>query len=226
MKKIKLNIQKMYNSETEFNLLMTQERLSKFLIHYEAFKKISKLKGSIIEAGVFKGTSLSRFAMFRKIFNKESSKLIGFDVFENPYPQTKYKNEKKQRKHWIQTAGGKSISKKNLSKIFKSKNINNFELIKGDVLKTIPKFLKKNKKLKIILLNVDIDFVESTECVLNSFYKYLVKGGIILFDNYRGVGTSGIFYKGETRVINKFLKKIKKKPMSFKNLKKPMFIMK
>ena len=52
MKKIKLNIQKMYNAETEFNLLMTQERLSKFLIHYEAFKKISKLKGSIIEAGV------------------------------------------------------------------------------------------------------------------------------------------------------------------------------
>ena len=75
-------------------------------------------------------------------------------------------------------------------------------------------------------MNVDIDFVESTECVLNSFYKYLVKGGIILFDNYRGVGTSGIFYKGETRVINKFLKKIKKKPMSFKGLKKPMFITK
>ena len=164
--------------------------------------------------------------MFRKIFNKESSKLIGFDVFENPYPQTKYKNEKKQREHWVQTAGGKSISKKNLSKIFKSKSIKNFELIKGDVITTIPKFLKKNKKLKIILLNVDIDFVESTECVLNSFYKYLVKGGIILFDNYRGVGTSGIFYKGETRVINKFLKKIKKKPMSFKGLKKPMFITK
>ena len=47
---------------------------------------------------------------------------------------------------------------------------------------------------------------------------------LILLDNYQGVGTSGIFYKGETRVINTFLKKVKKKAKSFKNLKKPMYI--
>ena len=49
--------------------------------------------------------------MMRKLFNKENSKLIGFDVFEEPYPDTKYKNEKKQRKHWMKTAGN-SFSKK------------------------------------------------------------------------------------------------------------------
>ena len=76
------------------------------------------------------------------------------------------------------------------------------------MLKTIPIF-KKRKNIKIALLNVDIDFVESTECVLYNLYENVVKGGIILFDNYRGVGTSGIQYKGETRVINKFLKILK-----------------
>tara|TARA_X000000950_G_scaffold209510_1_gene251932 strand:+ start:1672 stop:2349 length:678 start_codon:yes stop_codon:yes gene_type:complete len=217
--------QSMYDAETNFNLLMTSERLSKFLVHYEAFKKIQNISGSIVEAGVFKGTSFSRFSMLRKIFRKESSKLIGFDVFEEPYPNTKYSNEKKQREHWIKTAGGVSISKKNLEKILKKKGIKNFELIKGDVLKTIPKF-KKRKKVKIALLNVDIDFVESTECVLYNLYDNIVKGGIILLDNYKGIGTSGIYYKGETRIINKFLKKIKRKPLSFKNLSKPMYIIK
>tara|TARA_B100001063_G_C16529630_1_gene435764 strand:- start:33 stop:710 length:678 start_codon:yes stop_codon:yes gene_type:complete len=219
------NTQEMYDAETNFNLLMTPERLSKFLVHYEAFKKIRNIKGNIVEAGVYKGTSFSRFSMLRKLFKKESCKLIGFDVFEEPYPETKYSNEKKQREHWIKTAGGVSISKKNLERILKKKGIKNFELIKGDVLKTIPKFKKRNN-IKIALLNVDIDFVESTECVLYNLYENVVKGGVILFDNYRGIGTSGIQYKGETRVINKFLNAIKKKPLSFKNIEKPMFIVK
>ena len=33
----------------------------------------------------------------------------------------------------------------------------------------------------------DIDFVRSTECVLYNLYENVVKGGIILFDNYRGL---------------------------------------
>ena len=123
----------------------------------------------------------------------------------------------------MKTAGN-SFSKKKLETLFKKKNIKNFQLIKGNVLKTVPEFLKKRPKEKIILLNVDIDFVESTECVLNHFYPRIIKGGLILLDNYQGVGTSGIFYKGETRVINTFLKKVKKKAKSFKNLKKPMYI--
>ena len=40
--------------------------------------------GAIVECGVFKGTSLARFAMFRELFgNTFSKKIIGFDIF-NP----------------------------------------------------------------------------------------------------------------------------------------------
>ena len=45
---------------------------------------------------------------------------------------------------------------------------------------------KTRPKEKIILLNVDIDFVESTEYVLNHFYPRIIKGGLILLDNYQG----------------------------------------
>jgi len=215
----------MFDAETVFNLYMNRERLSKFLIHYEIFKKIKNKKGSIVECGVFKGTSFSRFGMFRELF-KMKNKLIGFDVFSNIFPNTKYKNEKKQRAHWIKTAGSSSISDKQLQNIFKKKKIKNFELIKGDALKTIPKYKEKNSDFKILLLNVDIDFVETTSCVFENFYDNVVNGGIIIFDNYQGKGTGGLYYKGETMVINKFLKKKKKKILKFPYFNRPSYIIK
>lgn len=221
----KFTSQKMFDAETIFNLYMNNERLSKFLIHYEIFKKIKNKKGSIVECGVFKGTSFSRFGMFREMF-KMKNKLIGFDVFSNTFPDTEYKNEKKQRSHWIKTAGSSSISDKQLKSIFKKKKIKKVELIKGDVLKTIPLYKQKNPKLKILLLNVDIDFVETTQCVLENFYDNVVKGGIIIFDNYQGKGTGGVYYKGETMIINRFLKKKKKKILKFPYFNRPSYIIK
>ena len=223
----KFTNQNMYDAETHYNLFMNEERFSKLLIHYEVFKKIKKISGSIVECGVFKGTSFSRFAMMRELIdNSQKKKLVAFDVFSDEFPNTNFKNEKIQRKHWIKTAGASSISTSQLNKILKRKKIKNYELIKGDVLKTIPIYIKKNPNMKISLLNVDIDFVETTKCVLESFYSKVSKGGIILFDNYQGVGTGGTFYKGETDTINRFLKKVNKKIIKFPFFNRPSYIVK
>jgi hypothetical protein len=219
----KFTTQSMYDSETDFNLQMDRERLSKFLIHYEVFKNIKNVNGSIVECGIFKGTSFIRLAMFRELFKKKS-KLVGFDIFGDIYPDTVFKNEKKHRLHWVKSAGHSSISKKQLQSIFKRKKIKNFELIKGDVVKTIPKYVKKNKNFKISLLNIDLAFVEPTQCALDFFYSKMAKGGIILFDNYGGTGKDGTFYEGETKVIKKFLKKTKKKIVRSNFFVRPAYI--
>ena len=217
----------MYDAETHYNLFMNEERFSKLLIHYEIFKIAKKISGAIVECGVFKGTSLSRFAMLRQLLgNSKRDKIVAFDVFSDDFPNTNFKNEKKQRRHWIKTAGGSSISTRQLRTIFKKKKVKNFELVKGDVLKTIPNYLKKNPNFKISILNVDIDFVETTKCVLENFYDRVSKGGIILFDNYEGVGTGGTFYKGETDTINRFLKKVNKKIIKFPFFNRPSYIVK
>ena len=113
--------------------------------------------------------------------------------------------------------------------VLKKKKITNFQLVKGNVLKTVPEYAKKNKNLKVALLNVDIDFVESTQCVLENLYDKVVKGGVIIFDNYLGeIGNKSnkIFYKGETNVIKKFLEK-KRKKIKFSNLfVRPSYIIK
>ena len=222
-------LQSKYDSETEFNLQMTEDRLAKFLIHYEAFKLIKSLKGAIVECGVFKGTSFVRFAGLRSLFKKKNSKLIGFDHFSSSYPKTSFSNEMNIRKAFIKGAGSSSISTKQLRKILKRKNIGNFELVKGNVLKTVPDYAKKNKNLKICLLNVDIDFVESTQCVLENFYDKVIKGGVIIFDNYKGnIGSrkSKIYYRGETNTINQFLKKKGKKIKFSKLFIRPSYIIK
>ena len=66
----KFDAQSMYDYETNFHLTMNEERISKLLTHYEAFKISSKTPGEIVECGVFKGTSLVRFGMMRKIFGR------------------------------------------------------------------------------------------------------------------------------------------------------------
>jgi hypothetical protein len=221
----KFSTQSLYDSETDFNLQMDRERLSKFLIHYEVFKKIVRIKGDIVECGIFKGTSFVRLAMFRELFKKKS-KLIGFDIFGDIYPDTSFENEKKHRDHWVKSAGHSSISQKQLDNVFKKKNIKNYKLIKGDVLKTIPEYIKKNKSLKISLLNIDLAFVEPTKCAIDFLYSKVAKNGIILFDNYGGTGKDGTFYQGETKVIKDFLKKNKKKINHIDFFERPAYVIK
>lgn len=216
------DFKKMYDYETNFHLTMNSERLAKLICHYEIFKKIKDIPGDVVECGVFKGTSLARFGLMRKIFGfKKTSKILGFDVFSDIFPTTKYKEGKQDRKKWIKNAGSSSISTNQMSKVLKKQGTKNFELIAGDITKTLPEYIKKNPNLKISLLNIDIDFVESTFCSLEYLYPRVSKGGIILLDNY------GAFH-GDTMGVDLYFKKIKIKPLIkyFPFTSRPCYIIK
>ena len=63
------------------NLLLSNDisRIRKILARYELFKKTINIPGDIVECGVFKGTSLLRFGMMRKVFGGDhTSRLIAF----------------------------------------------------------------------------------------------------------------------------------------------------
>jgi len=211
---------KMYEYETYFHLTMDLNRLSKFIAHYEVFKMVSDVPGNIVECGVFKGTSFTRFAMFRELLaNSFSAKIIAFDVFSDEYPTTDYKEDHPQREKWIQTAGSSSIGTQQLEDLFRKKGIGNFELVAGDVLQTIPAYLQKNPELRISLLNVDIDFVESTHCVLENFYDRVVKGGVVLLDNYAA-------YYGDTKGTDDFFAKRNVRIRRFPFATRPCYVIK
>ena len=143
------------------------------IAHYEIYKMVMNVPGSIVECGVFKGTSLMRFAMYRQLLGTSfSSKIIGFDVFSDDFPDTDY-HEDKRPEEWI-AAAGSSISVSQLKSIFERSEIKNFELVAGDVLETVPKYVKEHPELKISLLNIDIDFFEANMCCLENFYDLVM----------------------------------------------------
>ena len=209
--------------ENLFYLTSDKKRILKLLDHYEVYNKILNIKGDVIECGVFKGASLIRFLTFRDLIEKKDKrKIIGFDAFGKfPRPKNDNKNKKTDsvfaKRHDDKIGLGISINL--LKKYLKKKKFSNYELIKGNVIQTLPNYLKKNKKLKISLLHLDLDIYEPTKFVLEILYEKISKNGIILFDDYAHI-------KGATLAVDEFLKKKKIKIHKVSKNGRPFFIQK
>ena len=208
-----------WDSENIFYTKSNVSRLSGLIYHYEIYKKILNIPGEILECGVFKGISLIKFLTFREILeNSGSRKIYGFDVF-GKYPRSKLSTDKKFIKEWELEAGN-GINKIELEKILSKKNFSNFELIKGNVLNTLPRFLKKKPQLKISLLHLDMDIYEPTKFALNLLFDRVVRGGIILIDDYP------VEY-GAIKAVDEFIKKNKEIKINKLGLSyKPSYIVK
>jgi len=223
------NKQLMFNAGVDWHLTVPAERMNRLISHYQAMTMVKNIPGEIVECGVFKGESLLRFAHFRDILGTQSSsKIIAFDNFNDIYPDTSYDVDQAQRQHWMETAGSSSISTDQLDKVLKKKNITNYELIAGDITKTVPEYVSKNKGLKIALLNIDCDFTEPTFTSLKYFWDHMSVGGIILLDNYGGWGTSDLSYHGDTKGTDDFIQTLENKPqiLKFNYVDRPCYIIK
>ena len=189
------NFHKSFDYENNFYLSCDNSRIGKMIAHYELFKMSSKIPGCIIECGVFKGASLIRFATFLKLL-KSNKKIIAFDTF-GKHTTTKISSDHKRRNKLL-SHGEKGISEKQLMKVLRQKGLEkNIRLVKGDITETVPRYLKLNPKLKISLLNLDVDFYEPSISILKNFYPKLSKDGILMLDDY-GV------WDGETMAVNEY----------------------
>lgn len=197
----KISSEDIWNAENIYHLKTDISRISKLIYQYEIYKKITNIPGDILEFGVFKGISLIRLLTFRSILeNNFSRKIYGFDTFYN-FPREKSKIDKKLVKFWKNVAG-KSIDKGELEKDLKLKNFENFELIKGDIKKTLPDFFKRRRNLKISLLHIDLEVYSATKFVLKKLINKMSSKGIILLDDYPTV-------KGASKATDELLKENK-----------------
>jgi len=190
---------KSFDYENNFYLSCNINRISKILAHYELFKMTHKIPGAIVECGVFKGASFVRWASFRNLFgNPYSKKIIGFDTFKN-FPETTFLDDKQVRNKFIESAGDECISKDQLLEVLKHKEINQLiELVKGDITKTVPEYVRQHPELRISLLNLDTDIYEPAVTILKYLYPLIVQGGVIIIDDY------GVF-PGETKAVDEYL---------------------
>ncbi len=213
-----LHNSKVWDYENGFYWFSENTRISKIISYSELYKSITKIPGHVIELGVYKANSLIRFATFRNLFeNDYSRKIIGFDTFSTfPIKNLKTKEDINFAKSFEKKTGiGLSLTEVN--NLMVSKGFKNFSLIDGNVLDTLPVYLKKNKHTKIALLHLDMDVEKPSQLALELLHKRIVSGGLIIFDNY-----NEIF--GETSAVDKFLKKhkLKLEKLPFNNT--PSFI--
>ena len=193
--------------------------MGKFIAHYELFKRAIDKQGVIVECGVFKGTSLVRFAGFRKLLDKnQERKIVAFDTFED-FPLTEFVPDKKLRDKLITDAGSQSISTSQLMEVLRHKESGaGVELVAGDIDKTVPEYVRNNPDLQIALLNIDVDIYEPTVTILKYLYPLVVSGGIVMLDDY------GVF-PGETKAVDEYFNgKIDIRKLSYS--KTPQYIIK
>lgn len=185
------------NASENFPLFINRQVLTYYLAKYELFKKTLDIKGSIVECGSYKGSSLLFFAKLTSIFEPYQihKKVISFDTFEG-FPSIdkkdnlKYKNTKK---NYLNDTNLDLI--KNSIKIFDKNrfngHINKIEIIKGDAIKTIPKYLRENKHILVSLLYLDFDLYKPTKIALENFLPRMPKGSLIVFDELNQKRWSG-----------------------------------
>lgn len=217
----KYDPKKAFEYENGFILTSQPFRIGNILAHYELYKKIVHLPGNIVELGVFKGNSLIQFATFRELLeNEKSRKIIGFDMF-GEFPITeKVESDKKFISHWNNVFENHFLSDQEILDSLSLKNIGNVSLVKGDILQTLPDYIKQYPHEKIALLHIDVDVYEPSKLALELLFDKVVPNGVIILDDYGTV-------EGETVAVDEFLKEhphdIKK--FSFSHTK-PSYIVK
>ena len=139
-----------------------------------------------------------QFCTFRELLeNEKSRKIIGFDMF-GTFPETKkLKSDIGFVNNWNAAFANEFLEKEDIEKALSNKGYSNYELVQGNILDTLDDYLNRNPHTKISLLHIDTDVYEPAKYALEKLFDKVVKGGVIVFDDYATI-------EGETKAIDEF----------------------
>lgn len=155
----------------------------KLIAHYELYRKVSHLEGSVVKCGIAAEEGFTRFAMLRNLIAVQpNQKVIAFEKFAKSLYLTNNNDDAGTLQYQLKRSpiDIDRIQQKLLKKGIKEK----IEFVPGNIGDSIPEYLIENPELKISYLNIDFDDYESALTTLQFFYPRIVHGGILIFDNY------------------------------------------
>jgi len=170
----------------------------------------NKIKGDIIESGVANGRQVCLALEVLKYYQEVDFKIFLYDTFQGMVQPGKYDykiwekdNVKSIKKYEESLNENKASSWQNYSLEQVKENISKTEypadkikFVVGNVINTIPKNIHEN----ISLLRLDTDFYDSTKVELEYLFPRVVKGGIIILDDYGA-------FTGVKKATDEYLKK-------------------
>lgn len=165
--------------------------LPKLLCHYELFKQIEHLPGSIVELGVFRGAGLFTWANLLETFcpGDRTRMVYGFDHFEGYKDLT---TEDRDAGDWIDKTIGRMVSDadmiQELIDLHTADNllpgVERCRVINGEITKTVPDFAANNRGVRLSMLYFDIGPYAPTACALEHLYPLVMPGGLVVFNSY------------------------------------------
>ena len=176
--------------ETINLVTIDRQSISRLLYYYKLYQQIVDIPGVICEFGVQYGATLSNLVNLRGMLEpyNVSRKLFGFDTFEGFVSIS----DKDHKRNDILKVGDYSVPinyEKQLNDILELQEINcpvshikKFELVKGDVSITVPKWLEDNPEALISMAIFDMDLYRPTKDVLERIIPRLYKGSLLVFD--------------------------------------------
>jgi O-methyltransferase len=175
---------------------------------YKAMEYLStnRIEGDIVECGVWKGGSSMCALLSAKLFNDTNRHSYLYDTYEgmseptekdtNVYGDTavvQLKSSRKQDQMSVWCYSPLEEVEQNIKST--GYPIGQVHFVKGKVEDTIP----GNIPEKIALLRLDTDWYESTYHELTHLFPRLVKGGVIIIDDYG-------HWKGAREAVDQYFK--------------------
>jgi hypothetical protein len=167
---------------------LRRAQVTRFAALYELFKLALPVKGSVVECGVFRGSSFMTLAQLSAALEPTNltRRLYGFDSFGG-FPAVTSQDRPEQT--GAAPGGLAADSYDELSRLLEIYDTDRFlghlpkaMLVRGDVCETIPKFVAGNPHLMVSLLFLDLDLYEPTVTALRHFLPRMPKGAVLAFD--------------------------------------------
>ncbi len=176
-----------------FFLMSDIDRLRKFLVRNHLFQLSLTVPGDIVELGVFKGIGIAQLLKLQQIYSPGSSKkIIGFDLFSSTSSITLNSQDQELIEYYKESGASMNdgIPKTDIEYFisqFPSEGASVtslYELIEGDVSQTLPNYLERNPGFRASFVHLDLDLAKPTFDSLTSLYPRIVRGGVIVLDDY------------------------------------------
>lgn len=174
---------------SNMGLFINSKNLSRILFINHLYQQIIDVHGSIIEFGVRWGQNITLFNSLRGIYEpfNRHRKIIGFDTFTG-FPTI----SEKDGKSTLMKKGNDAVSENyvdyltKLLELHESGNplshIKKFDLVAGDAIVTIEKYLTKHPETIVALAYFDFDTYEASKKALDIIKPHLTKGSVLAFD--------------------------------------------
>lgn len=165
-----------------------RQKFGHMLGRIKLLERALEVHGHIVECGVYRGS------IFMSLYNACTllepygcnRKIIGFDTFSG-FPRPSEEDGPDVEEGAVNAGdGAKELLEHLIAQDAGSRiggHIPKTELIAGDAVETIPKYVKDHPDLLIAMLILDFDIYEPLLVALQHFLPLVVKGGVVAFDD-------------------------------------------